>query len=206
MAGRAWARAALAGAALYVIIDVTLFLARPDLSLLHNAESDYGNGPYGWLMDINFELRGLFSIAAAISIWRARRLGRPGMTGVLLLGAWAVASAVLGFYADDLQGAAPTSHGAVHLVAAGVAFIACLIATALLTIEFGHHTTLHAAVPALALIWLAAFVGLIALNAVGFKPHSLGGLFERMFIGSEILWIMVTMVFLGRRATHPAGR
>lgn len=186
---------------LYVIIDVVLFAIRPDLSLLHNAESDYGNGPYSWLMDINFELRFLFSIAAAISIWRALRLARPGVIGVGLLGVWAVASAALGFFPDDLQGASPTVHGLAHFSAALVAFIACLLGTALLTDEFRRHARVRAPVPALAVIWIAAAVGLVTLTVVGFKPRSLGGLFERVFIGAEILWIMVTTAFLSRKAT-----
>jgi Protein of unknown function (DUF998) len=200
-----WTRAALSGAVLYVIIDVVLFVLRPDLSLLHNAESDYGNGPYSWLMDINFELRFSFSIAAATSIWRTMRLGRPGMIGVSLLGVWAVASAVLGFFPDDLQGASPTAHGIVHFTAAGVAFVACLVGTGLLTDDFRRRSDMRGAVPTLAIIWLVAAVGLAVLTRVGFKPHSLGGLFERIFIGAEILWIMVTTALLSRDGTQSPG-
>lgn len=193
-----WARAAISGAVLYVIVDAVLFLVRPDLSLLHNAESDYGNGAFSWLMDTNFELRFLFSAAAAISILQALRPGRSGMTGVVLLGVWAVASAVLGVFPDDLQGASPTPHGVVHFTAAGVAFIACLLGTGLLTDEFRRHPRTRRGVPVLTLVWIAAAVGLGSLTVVGFKPRSLGGLFERVFIGAEILWIVVATAFLTR--------
>jgi len=55
----------LGGIALYVALDVLLFFLRPDLPLLRHAESDYGNGPWAWIMDVNFLLRCAFSLAAA---------------------------------------------------------------------------------------------------------------------------------------------
>jgi hypothetical membrane protein len=51
---RRLAQVAISGAVLYVLVDVILFLVRPDLSLQHNAESDYGNGRFSWLMDIRY--------------------------------------------------------------------------------------------------------------------------------------------------------
>jgi hypothetical membrane protein len=41
----------LAGIAIYVVVDVILKFLRPGYSLLHNAESDYGGGPWFWVMD-----------------------------------------------------------------------------------------------------------------------------------------------------------
>jgi hypothetical protein len=86
----------------------------------------------------------------------------------------------------------------VHFTAAGAAFITCLLGTGLLTVEFRRHTRTRRGVPVLALIWIAAVVGLGSLTMVGFKPRSLGGLFERVFIGAEILWIIVATAFLTR--------
>jgi heme A synthase len=86
----------------------------------------------------------------------------------------------------------------VHFTVAGVAFIACLLGTGLVTDEFRRHPTTRREVPVLTLVWIAAAVGLGSLTVVGFKPRSLGGLFERVFIGAEILWIVVAMAFLTR--------
>jgi hypothetical protein len=62
---RRWACAASAGIALYVAIDVALVFLRPRLSVLHNAESDYGSrGRWAWVMDLNFALRCALSLAA----------------------------------------------------------------------------------------------------------------------------------------------
>ncbi len=54
---------ALAGVVVYVGIDVLLRLLRPRYSLIYNAESDYGRGPWYWVMDLNFLLRCALSLA-----------------------------------------------------------------------------------------------------------------------------------------------
>ena len=56
---RSLAWLAIGGGIAYVAIDVVLRFLRPAYSLLYNAESDYGRGPWYWLMDFNFLLRAL---------------------------------------------------------------------------------------------------------------------------------------------------
>jgi len=65
----------------YVAIDVALAFLRPGDSLLPNAESDYGVGPWSWLMDVNFLVRCAATLAIAAGT-RGRRnvTGRPGLS------------------------------------------------------------------------------------------------------------------------------
>ena len=76
------ARFALAGVGVYVAIDVLLAFLRPGYSLIYNAESDYGRGPWYWVMDLNFLLRCALSLAIAAALYRVARLDgrttRPG--------------------------------------------------------------------------------------------------------------------------------
>ena len=65
------ARLTLAGVAVYLAIDVLLAFLRPKYSLLYNAESDYGRGPWYWVMDLNFLLRCALSLAACLALLRA---------------------------------------------------------------------------------------------------------------------------------------
>ena len=59
----------LVGILLYVAIDAALVFLRPQFSLLHSAESDYGSlGSWDWLMDLNFLLRGALSFATVRAI------------------------------------------------------------------------------------------------------------------------------------------
>ena len=86
---RQWAGVAITGALVYVAIDCVLALADPQYSLIRNAESDYGVGPNALLMDVNFLLRGVFSVAAAIAIALTTAPLRRSRLGLGLIGAWA---------------------------------------------------------------------------------------------------------------------
>ena len=191
---RWFAWATLVGIAVYVAIDVSLAFLHPGVNLLHNAESDYGNGRFSWLMDVNFEIRFLLSAAGAAAIAYAFRPRGVGRVGVVLLLVWAVGTGVLGFFRDDLPGSPLTRHGEVHLVAAAIAFTACLVGTLLLTLEFRHHPLMRSTQLLLALVWVLGFLSLIALWRAGFGPRSLGGLFERVFIGAQLAWFAVVCV------------
>jgi hypothetical protein len=48
-----------------VAIDVLLAFLPPGYSLIYNADSDYGRGPWFWVMDLNFLLRCALSLAIA---------------------------------------------------------------------------------------------------------------------------------------------
>ena len=150
--GRHWAWISVAGVVLYVAIDACMAVLRPDVSLLHDAESDYGNGAWSWLMDLNFLIRAVSSIAAVLAIaplvsvsLRARVTNARPMSasrgigettgttaarvGLGLIVAWTLASGLLAFLPDDLRGATVTAHGRVHLLAALVAFASIGVGT-----------------------------------------------------------------------------
>jgi hypothetical membrane protein len=123
------ARAGVAGVVVYVAIDVALAFLRPDYSLLRNAESDYGVGPWSWLMDLNFLLRcaATLAIAAAMASGVARS---PALRAALaLLAVWAVGSGVLAFFPDDPAGTPVTTSGRIHLLTALIAFLAVAAGT-----------------------------------------------------------------------------
>jgi hypothetical protein len=180
----------LVGVALYVCIDIALHFLRPDLSLLHNAESDYGNGPHAWLMDINFEVRMLLSLACVGLAWRDTGRSVAGRVGCVLLAVWAISSGILGFFRDDPLGTAPTAHGAVHLVSAGIGFIAALIGLLCLTIAYWPPAS-RSPRWALLIVWIVALLALLALGHAGFRPHSPGGLYERIFLAAVLAWMAV---------------
>ena len=79
LAARDLAWFALAGVIVYVGIDVLLRFLQPHYSLVYNAESDYGRGPWSWVMDLNFLLLPLGNInsrpnaANDFAIHRAKR-------------------------------------------------------------------------------------------------------------------------------------
>jgi hypothetical membrane protein len=87
------ARAAIGGVALYVAIDVALVFLRPEFSVLHNAESDYGSrGAWARLMDVNFLIRCALSAAVVLAISLLGRRSSRLRLGLILLSVWAAAS------------------------------------------------------------------------------------------------------------------
>jgi hypothetical protein len=200
---------AIAGVFLYVLIDVLLAFLRPDVNLIHNAESDYGVGPYSWLMDVNFLLRCGLSLAAAGAIVRHTSTGSRLRLGTGFLVAWGVASGILAFFPDNPSGTPVTASGVAHLSIAFLAFTCVVIGTIVLSVKFRLVPQLRQAVPFLLLISIAAVVPLMLLGHTDFRPGTLAGLYERIFLGLELVWILVvgTRIFSSAsQSPYPSGK
>jgi hypothetical membrane protein len=182
---------ALAGVVGYVAIDVALAFLRPDYSLLYNAESDYGHGgSWAWLMDVNFLLRCALSLAAVGALAKAAEPGGRIRTGLALLAAWAVCSGLLAFFPDDLEGQRVHGSGAVHIALALVAFLCVAVATIVISVRLRLDPRWHGSAALLLTVAVAGAVALLVLGAAGHKhAHPPGGLYERIFLGLELLWI-----------------
>jgi hypothetical membrane protein len=186
---------AIAGIAVYVAIDIALVFLRPQFSVLHNAESDYGSrGPYGWLMDANFLLRCALTLAV---IWALARV-LPGRlrSALALLAVWAVASGLLALFPDDPVGTPTHGLARVHLALAAIAFFAVVLGTRLGSRALRHEPQWQPVTPALALISWAALVPILLLGRSKLRPHSLGGLWEKTFLGVELLWLAVVALWI----------
>ena len=202
----AWAQAAIAGIGLYLAIDVALVFLRPHLSVLHNAESDYGSkGAWDWVMDVNFLLRCALSLAVICALAIAVT-GLPRLrAGLWLLGIWAIGSGLLAFFPDDPVGT--RAHGAakVHLVLAGIAFVAVVLGTRLTTRALRSIPEWRGAiVPLTALSW-GALVPVLLLGKAHLRPRSLGGLYEKIFLGTELAWLLVASAWVAR-SKHQESR
>jgi hypothetical membrane protein len=194
---------AVAGVLLYVLIDVLLAFLRPDVNLIHNAESDYGVGPYSWLMDVNFLLRCGLSLAAAAAIVRHTSSGGRLRLGTGFLVAWGVGSGILAFFPDNPSGTPVTTSGLVHLSVAFLAFTCVVIGTIVLSIKFRLVPQLRQAVPILLFLSVAAVVPLMLLGHTDFRPGTLAGLYERIFLGIELFWILVVGTRIFSSASQP---
>jgi hypothetical membrane protein len=199
------ARLALAGVAVYVAIDVLLAFLRPGYSLLYNAESDYGRGPWYWVMDLNFLLRCALSLAIAAALYRAARPGGRTRAGLALLVAWAICSGLLAFFADDPKGTPQTGGGIVHDVLAIIAFTCITIGVILISASLMPDPAWRPAAPILLAISVAGAVAYLLLGTAAKHHHAPGGLYERIFLGLQLLWIAIAAIAIARRtpATQP---
>ena len=201
MSGGASARraaaAAVVGVVVYVAIDVLLVFLRPHFSVLHNAESDYGSaGKWGWVMNVNFVLRGALSLAVVFALSRvvtARRI-RPALW---LLGTWGVASALLAFFPDDPVGTKTIGTSAkMHLLLAFIAFICVLVGTIWASRVLRRQDGWKPVSTVLQVLSWVAIVPILALGRVHLRPRSLGGLWEKIFLGVELAWFLIVAAWI----------
>jgi Protein of unknown function (DUF998) len=199
------ARLALAGVAAYVAIDVLLAFLRPGYSLIYNAESDYGRGPWYWVMDINFLLRCALSLAIAAALYLVVRPDGRTRAGLALLVTWAICSGLLAFFADDPEGTPQHGSGIVHLILAFIAFTCITIGTILISASLMSDPAWRPAALILLAISIAGALAYLLLGAAAKHHHAPGGLYERIFLGLELLWIAVAAIAIVRRtpATRP---
>lgn len=200
MTRRLWARAAIVGIVAYAAIDVALVFLRPHFSVLHNAESDYGSaGPYGWLMNANFLLRCALSLAAVQSLRLAVPQSRRMRIALGLLATWAVASGLLAFFPDDPVGR--TVHGLapkVHLALAAIAFVCVAVGARIATRALSREPRWRPVVAPLAVLSWGAYLPVILVGKSHLREHSLGGLWEKVFLGVELAWLLLVAVWVAR--------
>jgi hypothetical protein len=199
------AKFTLAGIVVYVAIDVLLAFLRPSYSLIYNAESDYGRGPWYWVMDINFLLRCALSLAIAGALYRVLRPAGGTRGGLYLLVSWAICSGLLAFFADDIEGTPQHGSGVVHLVLAFIAFTCITIGLIMISASMMSDPAWRPVAPVLLGISIAGAIAYLLQGAALRHHHAPGGLYERIFLGLELLWIAIAAVAIARRtpATQP---
>jgi hypothetical membrane protein len=189
----------VAGVVVYVGIDVLLRFLRPGYSLLYNAESDYGRGPWYWVMDLNFLLRCALSLAVVSALPAAARLDDRGRGGRILIAIWAVSSGLLAFFADDVEGQPVHGSGIVHLALAFVAFVSVTIGTILVSANLRSDPAWRPVAAVLLAISVAGAAAFLLLGTALGHKHAPGGLYERIFLGLELLWIALAGGFVAAR-------
>lgn len=191
-----WPAITIVGVIAYVIIDIVLTFLRPDYNWLHNAESDYGRGPYFWLMDINFLLRCLLTLALAKALLINYPKNKSIKQTTFWLILWAVMSGLLVFFADNPYGYPKLRSGPAHLLIAFVAFTAALIAMILFSRAASAIKMKRVNSYLLIGLTFAAVVSFFLIGHAGFRPNSLGGLYERIFLASVLVWETVLARFI----------
>lgn len=198
------ARLVVAGVALYVVIDIALVFLRPRFSILHNAESDYGSrGSWAWLMDLNFLLRCFLSLAAVravVLVFKGSAVSRRLRLGLWLLAIWAVGSGLLAFFPDDPVGTRTQGSGRVHLALAFIAFAAILVGARVVSSAVRVLPRWQSPASPLTVLSWGAVIPLVLLGHAHFRVNSLGGLYEKIFLAVELVWLLVLVApLLARR-------
>lgn len=156
----------------YVAVSLGQAVVRDGFDLSRHEWSLLANGPGGWIQTANLILTGTMVIAAAVGYRRAMEAGSGRRWAPRLLGVYGVGLVVAGvFRADPMGGfpagtpdgppSVPTLPGMLHLVSAGVGFLALVATSFVLATRFRREgRTARAGVSiGTGLIFLAGFAG-----------------------------------------------
>lgn len=200
---RRWFSVAAALVVLYLVLDVTAQLLPPHYSPITQAESDLAVGPYGGVMTVNFVIRGLLTLAflnglrlAITAEGGAWSRYRRGLAAFLV---WGVGAFLLAIFPTDVPAIPVSWHGTIHGVVAIPVFIGGALGTYWVATRFGTSPTFRSAEGwATGLAWLTIVLLVIELLG-GLADRRLagevGGLLERLFLGSVLLWLFLVSVF-----------
>jgi len=185
---------------LYVILDVIAQVLPPHYSPISQAESLLAVGPYGYIMTVNFLIRGVFSLLFVYALVQIlTMLGenwRSNKWGLYAIGIWGIGALLLaGFPATG------RTIG-IHTIIAIIVLIAAPIGELSISLKLDRMKAL-ADVKKIALVIAVLGVLFMAFywGVLPFLHHlksNYGGFFERLLIGSVILWmaIMATYILL----------
>lgn len=190
---------------LYVVLDAIAQSLPPHYSPFRDAESDLAVGPYGYVMTLNFLNRGVLSLVflyALIATMRASGAVDHGKRprGTLAFAVWGAGALLLAVFPTDVPATPVSGHGAIHLLVAILAFIGGAFGALLLSMEFKRFSSFKTA-ESISVVFAALSVLLLLVDlAMPFiAPHlnsRIGGLTERLFLGSVLLWIGVVSALL----------
>lgn len=163
----------------------------------------------GWILTVAFLITGLlvevFTAGLFLGIHRERGFG----LGLILLVCFGFGLLLIGAFRTDVPGLPPTVDGKIHGIVANTVFLLLPIANLLfspsLKAKFWRPLFVYSIVTAFfAIIWIAIYRLLLPAELSWF------GLYERILVITEVVWVEVMAVWLLRlslklvRTTHPA--
>ncbi len=194
---RALGALTIAGIVLYLALDVLAQLLPPHYSPVRQAESDLAVGPYGFVMTINFVVRGGLSLVLVAGLMQGVVARARSTVGVALIGIWAGGAFLLALFPTDVNSRL-TLHGSIHLLVALLAFCAVALGELLVSLRIGSDARWSGLRPYLLACAIATLVALLA-ELVGVRASTalgVGGLIERIFLGLALLWMLLVALNL----------
>jgi hypothetical membrane protein len=184
------ALAGVVGPLLFVSVFTVAGFLRPGYSPIHQAVSDLGVGPSGWLVDVCSVINGLLLIGFAVSVaLSVRPVLHPGWRwlSAVLLALHGLGLALAGIYTE----APPTRS--IHILAAFVAFYGPVVAFLILGLGLLRSPQwrgwgISLLVASVATLGLARVMGWVFTPGTPLAPMYLGGLMERVVLIEIEAW------------------
>lgn len=162
-------------------------------------------------MTLNFINRGVLSLCFLFAVMltangadvASPRLRRGGW----LFGAWSVGALLLAAFPTDVPATPVSWHGAVHLVVAVIAFLGGAFGGLYISLGMARNKALDGARGlAVPLAYLSVVLCIVDIFGGG-VAHGVfahyGGLIERLFLGSVLLWVSAISAQMLVKPTSP---
>jgi MFS family permease len=207
---------AIVGIFLYVILDIVAQSLPPHYNPVSQAESDLAVGPYGYVMTLNFINRGILSscflFGILLTVYSTDTANPRLQRGAYAFAVWSVGALLLAAFPTDVPATPVSWHGAIHLLVAIAAFLGGAFGALYISLGMvGSSPVARARGVALPLAVLSVLLCLIELFGAFVAPNffaNYGGLVERVFLGSVLLWVGVVsaMMLMVAPAKGPPGQ
>jgi hypothetical protein len=190
-------------------VGVIQALSRPGFDLGRHDLSLLANGDLGWIQISNLMLSGLLVVAFALGMRHVLRGSPGGLWGPLLIGVYGGGLIGAGiFTADPAFGFPPGTpadahsiswHGMLHLITAGIGFLALIAACFFLARRFASLTERRWAVYSVVtgVLFFLAFVGVATGSG---QRWSVMGFWIGVVVAWAWLFVLAIKLLTGRRS------
>jgi cadmium resistance protein CadD (predicted permease) len=185
---------ALAGIAVKFLIIAALHFLRPETNPVLEPISNYGVGPYGFLLTVADIGSGLATLALAVGLYFG--VARPGRSyvGLFLLALYGVSELLSGIFPIDV-GAEATTAGTIHNIVGNISFFCFPIAAILLSLRMGKDEQWRSLRrPALGLSIVVVLT--VILTIAGANLGIWFGMAQRLANVAVMVWIFVVALHL----------
>lgn len=176
-----------------LLLEVTIQLLPPHYNPISQAESDLAVGPYGFLMNINFVIRGLLGLVFLVAFVRAIPKVARSRSGQILMGIAAIGKLLIAYFVTDLTSPPQTLHGLIHALVALTSFFCGALGELLLARSLRHDPNARNYQPMLkglaivTLIWSVVVIGTVVVSS----RIGVWGLFERIYTVLFLSWMVI---------------
>ena len=185
---------ALVGIALKLLIIAALHFLRPDANPVLEPISNYGVGPYGFLLTVADIGSGLATLALVVGLYLGIARAGRSYVGLFLLGLYGVSELMAGIFPIDVGGEATTA-GTIHNIVGNISFFCFPVAAILLSLRMGKDERWRSfRRPALALSIVVVLS--VILTIAGFNLGIGFGVTQRVANVAVAVWMLVVALHL----------
>jgi len=198
---------ALVGIAVKFLSIAALHFLRPDVNPVLEPISNYGVGPYGFLLTIADIGSVLATLALVVGLYLGMTQSGWSYVGLFLLGVYGVSELLAGIFPIDV-GAEATTVGMIHNIVGNISFFGFPIAAILLSLRMGKDERWQSfRRPALALSIVVILS--VILTIAGFNLGIGFGVTQRIANLAFLVWMLGVALHLrsssqSASAPHPS--